>query len=133
MNTPQNAEDIRKIADEQEAKELPHKHLLALADLCRMGSTHVEFSFSGSGDEGDMDDAYSNHGLFECEYEEELRDWATETFSSLCKCDWYNGDGGGGTLCVRLPSLEMTVDSYYNVYQTVQVADDSYNLLEVGQ
>lgn len=132
MKVPQNAEDILKIAEQQDLKQIPHKHLLALADLCRQGKKHVEFSFSGSGDEGDIDGVYTDEGVFECEYEDELREWAIDKFTDLCPCDWINNAGGGGTLTVRIPSLEIVVDSYYNVQDTVAMGEQSYNLVEVN-
>ena len=84
--------------------------------------TTLVLEFSGSGDSGQADNSF-----------EDLHTNAFFMYMLNTKVtgDWYNNEGGGGTITWDLHEDEITVESYYNVqeqhsYPTVTI--DKNNL-----
>lgn len=77
------------------------------------GYTKITVEFSGSGDSGDIDAAFLEgpSGRREIEYGlvPEL-DWVLR----LVQFDYYNNEGGGGTITLDLLTGEYTVEGYVN-------------------
>jgi hypothetical protein len=81
------------------------------------GVTKVVATFSGSGDEGQMERVeYMNGDAYmdEPEYAVELGELLEELFDSKVACDWQDNEGGGGTLEVNTSDYTFTLEAYWN-------------------
>jgi len=110
--------------------------LLKLADL---GVTGIKIFYSGSGDSGDIDDVVytttkevtfydimnlSNYGQedtlylqnLDGELRDDLIDFANEKILNDLE-DWWNNDGGYGTMIIKIPSGQ------YEINNTIYVTD----------
>jgi hypothetical protein len=109
--------------------------LLKLADL---GVTGIKIFYSGSGDSGDIDDvvytrtkeasfddintlnSYGENSLYlkELDYDlkDEISDFANEKILNDIE-DWWNNDGGYGTMLIKIPSGQ------YEISNTIYVTD----------
>ncbi len=96
--------------------------LLKLADL---GITAIRISYSGSGDEGsidevlatkdnadDFEDVYSLDFFEEIDSENRtiIADWCVEKLLNDIE-DWWNNDGGYGYLYIKIPSGEYKIEN----------------------
>ena len=103
--------------------------LLKLADL---GVTGVKIFYSGSGDSGDIDDVlytttkdvtfydlnslvdYQENTLYlkELDYDlkDEISDFANEKILNDIE-DWWNNDGGYGTMLIKIPSGKYEINN----------------------
>jgi hypothetical protein len=95
-----------------------------IKSLYNQGVRKIVTDFSGGGDSGDInyikfyDGAYPGSSSKELVVEEPL-DWRDEMHNIITNevhCDWYNNDGGGGSIVINLeanpPTIE--VNSYWN-------------------
>jgi len=110
--------------------------LLKLADL---GVTGIKIFYSGSGDSGDIDDVVytttkevtfydimnlSNYGqedtlylaTLDGELRDDLIDFANEKILNNLE-DWWNNDGGYGTMIIKIPSGQ------YEIANTIYITD----------
>jgi len=110
--------------------------LLQLADL---GVTGIKIFYSGSGDSGDIDDVVytttkevtfydimnlSNYGqedtlylaTLDGELRDDLIDFANEKILNNLE-DWWNNDGGYGTMIIKIPSGQ------YEIANTIYITD----------
>ena len=110
--------------------------LLKLADL---GVTGIKIFYSGSGDSGDIDDVVytttkevtfydimnlSNYGQedtlylqnLDGELRDDLIDFANEKILNDLE-DWWNNDGGYGTMIIKIPSGQ------YEIANTIYITD----------
>ena len=103
--------------------------LLKLADL---GVTGIKIFYSGSGDSGDIDDvvytrtkeasfddintlsSYGESSLYlkELNYDlkDEISDFASEKILNNLE-DWWNNDGGYGTMLIKIPSGKYEINN----------------------
>jgi len=91
-----------------------------IKSLYNQGVRKIVTDFSGGGDSGDINYIafYSAGGSEKLTVEEPL-DWRDEMhniITSEVHCDWYNNEGGGGSIVINLevnpPTIE--VNSYWN-------------------
>lgn len=118
--------------------------MLALQKISFTGSITIEYS--GGGDSGRIDDIIIDDVLHTRESLEELllpreygseeknwmafiTGWADHLTDSL-EYDWYNNDGGGGTITIEPQSGLIKVDAYYNEMQKVDVDIDDLSMPE---
>ena len=108
--------------------------LLKLADL---GVTGIKIFYSGSGDSGDIDDvvytrtkeasfddintlsSYGESSLYLKELDYDLKDEISDFASSKILDeieDWWNNDGGYGTMLIKIPSGKYEINN--NIYVT---------------
>jgi len=103
--------------------------LLKLADL---GITAIRISYSGSGDDGsidevlatrdnadDFEDVYSLDFFEEIDSENRtiIADWCVEKLLNDIE-DWWNNDGGYGYLYIKIPSGEYKIENNINYVET---------------
>jgi hypothetical protein len=113
--------------------------LLKLADL---GITAIRISYSGSGDDGsidevlatkdnadDFEDVYSLDFFEEIDSENRtiIADWCVEKLLNDIE-DWWNNDGGYGYLYIKIPSGEYKIE---NNIQYVETFNHSGKILDV--
>jgi hypothetical protein len=93
------------------AEQAPcHDEVLALlARLKERGATRIEMPYSGSGDEGFVEEVEVDG---ECELADEeersLLDWAEEVLTARYD-SWWEGEGGRGTVTVTLGDAQPVV------------------------
>jgi hypothetical protein len=118
----------------------PDTHKLFLL-ASKLGITHVEISFSGSGDSGDINETelyrgseiVSSSGSYGPVNERGFSEWADnpdwtpdhQRLEDLCReyfnqnlsdrvdWDWYNNDGGGGDIKVNFTTGHVEISGYY--------------------
>ena len=110
--------------------------LLKLADL---GVTGVKIFYSGSGDSGDIDDVvytttkevnfndinnltnYGENALYltnlDHDLKEEISDFADQKILNDIE-DWWNNDGGYGTMLIKIPSGKYEINNIIYVTDT---------------
>lgn len=113
--------------------------LLKLADL---GITAIRISYSGSGDDGsidevlatkdntdDFEDVYSLDFFEEIDSENRtvIADWCTEKLLNDIE-DWWNDQGGYGYLYIKIPSGEYKIE---NNIQHIETYNHSGKILDV--
>ena len=116
--------------------------LLQLADL---GVTGIKIFYSGSGDSGDIDDvvytrtkeasfddintlsSYGENSLYlkELDYDlkDEISDFADQKILNDIE-DWWNNDGGYGTMLIKIPSGKYEIN---NMIYTTDTEDFEHN------
>ena len=116
--------------------------LLKLADL---GVTGIKIFYSGSGDSGDIDDVlyttikdvtfydlnslvdYQENTLYLTNLDHELKDEITEFASTKILDeieDWWNNDGGYGTMLIKIPSGQYEISNIIYVTDTEEFQHD---------
>ena len=110
--------------------------LLKLADL---GVTGIKIFYSGSGDSGDIDDvvytrtkeasfddintlsSYGENSLYlkELDYDlkDEISDFADQKILNDIE-DWWNNDGGYGTMLIKIPSGKYEINNIIYITDT---------------
>ena len=116
--------------------------LLQLADL---GVTGIKIFYSGSGDSGDIDDvvytrtkeasfddintlsSYGENSLYlkELDYDlkDEISDFADQKILNDIE-DWWNNDGGYGTMLIKIPSGNYEISNIIYVTDTEEFQHD---------
>ena len=116
--------------------------LLKLADL---GVTGIKIFYSGSGDSGDIDDvvytrtkeasfddintlsSYGENSLYlkELDYDlkDEISDFADQKILNDIE-DWWNNDGGYGTMLIKIPSGKYEIN---NMIYTTDTEEFEHN------
>lgn len=90
--------------------------------------THFEGGFCGSGDSGNWDGLYDpnikrEHRHYDmCEAADTLFSEALELFVQF---DWYNAEGGGGTITWDIPTDVLNISGYQNVVTEEQMMDEA--------
>ncbi|MBX3282374.1 MAG: hypothetical protein KF756_07855 [Acidobacteria bacterium] len=106
--------DILKRMEEERlqtvAKAVAHAKDI-LDKLTLAGSEAISIYFDGSGDEGSV---HAIDGLNENEHidEEELEDWAYDLIAGT-GVDWYNNEGGFGTINIDVPKRTYNFEVHY--------------------
>jgi hypothetical protein len=73
-------------------------------------SSTLVLEFSGSGDSGSADNSFDD---------DHLNHFMMHLMNTKVTGDWYNNDGGGGTITWDLHEDEILIESYYNVQEQV--------------
>jgi len=116
--------------------------LLQLADL---GVTGIKIFYSGSGDSGDIDDVvytrtkeasfddimnltgYGEDVLYlqnlDNELADKIRDFASEKILNDLE-DWWNNDGGYGTMLIKIPSGKYEINNMIYITDTEEFEHD---------
>jgi hypothetical protein len=117
--------------------------LLQLADL---GVTGIKIFYSGSGDSGDIDDivyttetkeasfddimnlnSYGENLLnlqtLDDELADKIKDFASEKILNNLE-DWWNNDGGYGTMLIKIPSGKYEINNMIYVTDTEEFEHD---------
>ena len=116
--------------------------LLQLADL---GVTGIKIFYSGSGDSGDIDDivytttkeasfddimnlnSYGENLLnlqtLDDELSDKIKDFANEKILNDLE-DWWNNDGGYGTMLIKIPSGKYEINNMIYVTDTEEFEHD---------
>jgi|TARA_R100000084_G_scaffold101777_2_gene57031 hypothetical protein len=86
-------------------------------EYIKKGYKLIHVSYSGCGDSGEVTEVYTTiddkthyFNYKDNEYEE-----ISDIVYDLLTYDWYNNDGGGGTVDINLESGEVEIDAYYVV------------------
>lgn len=109
-----NFDDIlKRMEDERHETELKAE-LQAKEILDRLtlaGAKNIYIGFDGSGDDGSV---HAIDGLDENEHitEEDLENWAYDLIAGT-GVDWYNNEGGFGTINLDVPKRTYNFDVYY--------------------
>jgi hypothetical protein len=86
------------------------RDVLLAEQLIEEGGEHeISLSFSGSGDSGNWDDEHDNACVMTL---------FNHLLNNVVTWDWYNNDGGGGTISWDLATNTINIEGYYN--ETVQ-------------
>ena len=116
---------------ERSIEEIRNELAVRLRDA---GYTNVRLYYSGGGDSGQLDDilAVPNGIKMDSKLESDLSD-----FGDLCMEDsqinWYDGDGGGGTITFDLANKTFEIDVYYNVIESITGHYEAVDLFDGGE
>lgn len=127
------------------SERIPELFLEGLNDAWKLGGRYLEIGFSGSGDSGDFEypSFFKDNRTWEYNSlisggeavipRQNVQDYLETLVERHIDTDWYNDDGGGGTVRMSLETLKVEITSYYN--ETVQHDGDSaeVDLQEVGE
>ena len=76
--------------------------------------TSVEICYSGSGDDGGIDDViFTPEGAFNSDLGEQVKEYAYSEIDGLP--DWINNAGGGGTMTIDVEEGTVTAEHYRNI------------------
>jgi hypothetical protein len=108
--------------------------------LEEIGISRIEIPFDGAGDSGSIEtmeirllDSLGNIVVepdTDDNFIELLVDFAYEYLEKFYDYDWYNNEGGYGTININLEEKEIDVEGWQRV-STVEDAHDSQDLLHV--
>jgi len=102
------------------------------AALKDAGVTNVEIRYDGGGDSGQVEDvefygANGDNTALNDKFEGDLQDLATHLLEQHYDYDWYNNDGGYGTITIELVDEPIIlIDGY------VRVVEDAHNTVDVA-
>lgn len=97
--------------------EIANLGLHQLAPLLKEPCNYL-IEFGGSGDSGDVwEDPFKNNSNL-----------AYDIVMDTANYDWYNNDGGDGTIEIDLKSLTVKFDFYYNELQQFSVYNEDLTL-----
>jgi hypothetical protein len=100
-----------------------------VSSLKNMGITELVGEYDGSGDSGSIETIYcededGNIISIESEVESRVEEMLYEVLSTNYDYDWYNNDGGYGTVRINIEDKTWKVDG---IVRTTQDADASGN------
>jgi hypothetical protein len=115
----------------EQDKELNIKMLFA--SLAEKGIVEIHIGFDGSGDSGSIDDditCYVENSDSEQIPAENISDEVKKNLSDLgyhileryYDYDWYNNDGGYGTIHINIKEQEWDIEGYQRTYDTIEVS-----------
>ena len=83
----------------------------------KKGYKIIHVSYSGCGDSGEVTEVYTaiNDKTHYFNYKDNEYEEISDIVYDLLTYDWYNNDGGGGTVDINLESGEVEIDAYYVV------------------
>ena len=88
------------------------------------GVTHVEINYSGSGDSGSVEDVYITKGNSSKDYNQEeadrlhaifdaeLQDLGYHILENHYSWDWYNNEGGYGSVGINVATSDISINGY---------------------
>lgn len=100
--------------ERQETASRAEKQAKAVLDkLTLAGAESICIEFDGSGDEGSIQ---AIDGFDENEHitKEEIENWAYELIAGT-GVDWYNGEGGFGSINIDVPKRTYNFDVHYRI------------------
>lgn len=106
------------------------------AALKDAGVTLVTISYDGGGDSGQVEDVeFEGDGIEDAickdNFENDLQDLATHILEQHYDYDWYNNDGGYGTIVINLEEEVPTID--INGYvRSIDDADHTVDLTDIN-
>ena len=103
--------------------------------LEHLGVHHIDINYSGGGDSGAIDDVkFYDKNKDEVEIDPSIKEMVNDLgyhiLSNHYNFDWYNNEGGFGTVEINIPDQNWTIDGYINV-QTSEEAFGSGSLIDV--
>lgn len=126
--------DVKKLFTPEGFEEMGFTHLLF--NLFAQGCSYIRFEYSGSGDSGCIDsttafaiddveeidkDLYAKVTAVPLEIETDLVDYLNTVINDKIlenADDWWNNDGGGGTLWVDCRDASYNGNHYVNIITT---------------
>ena len=85
----------------------------------KKGYKLIHVTYNGCGDSGEVTEVYSttegniDEGTHYFSYKDDEYDEISEIVYDLLTYDWYNNDGGGGTVDINFGRAEVGIDAYY--------------------
>lgn len=85
----------------------------------KKGYKIIHVTYSGCGDSGEVTEVYAtvkgdiDEGTHQFNYKDDEYDEISEIVYDLLTYDWYNNDGGGGTVDINFNRGEVGIDAYY--------------------
>ena len=103
--------------------------------LEQLGVDHIDIAYSGGGDSGAIDEVkFYDKDKDEIELDPNMEqianDFGYHILNNYYDVDWYNNDGGYGTIEINIPDQTWNIDGYVNV-QTSEEASASGSLTDV--
>ena len=105
------------------------------AALKDAGVTNVEIRYDGGGDSGQVEDVeFHGDNIDESDlnnrFEGDLQDLATHLLEQHYQWDWYNNDGGYGTITIELVDEPVIlIDGYV---RSVEDANGTVNIADIN-
>ena len=101
------------------------------------GVTHVEINYSGSGDSGSVEDVYITTSKYDKEeqdelhatFDGELQDLGYHILEHHYHWDWYNNEGGYGSVNIDVKTSEIFINGYV---REVTDASESVDIEQVN-
>lgn len=92
------------------------------------GVKEIQVTYEGSGDSGSIDTArFYDHNDDEIDldnFKDEAMDIGYHILNEHYEVDWYNNDGGYGTIHINLPEKNWNIDGYYRELTSVEAPED---------
>jgi hypothetical protein len=103
--------------------------------LEQLGVHHIDIAYSGGGDSGAIDeirfyDKDKDAIEVDSNIDQIVNDLGYHILDKHYDVDWYNNEGGFGTIEINIPDQNWTIDGYINV-QTSEEAFESGSLTDV--
>ena len=116
----QNEIDKQKAAIAKLAKLAP--------EYIKNGYTVIHIGYSGCGDSGEVNDVYADtnsddNKIHIFNYKDNEYEEMSEIAYDILTYDWYNNEGGGGSITIDLFHKEVEVDGYYIVEEQAPATD----------
>ena len=118
----QNEIDRQKAAIAKLAKLAP--------EYIKNGYTVIHIYYSGCGDSGEVTEVYAHTNnkdtpgeTHSFNYKDNEYEEMSEIAYDILTYDWYNNDGGGGSIIIDLFHKEVEVDGYYIVEEQAPATD----------
>lgn len=87
------------------------------AELKTRGAREIEIRFAGEGDEGSIQNIEAKGVELSANEQQILDEWAYQYLEDHCTIDWYNNEGGGGSIRIYLNSGKIELNSYFNTIE----------------
>ena len=111
-----------------------NKQKAAIAKLAKLapeyiknGYTIIHIHYSGCGDSGEITEVYastnSDNGSHTFNYKDTEYQEMSEIADDILTYDWYNNEGGGGSITIDLFNKEVEVDGHYIVEEQAPATD----------
>jgi len=112
-----------------------NKALSKLAKLApkyiKDGYTVIHTCYSGCGDSGEVTEVYAttdSNEIHTFNYKDNEFQEMSDIVYDLLTYDWYNNDGGGGSIAIDLVNKEIEIDGYYIVEEQAPATDQESHL-----
>ena len=115
--------------------EIKNLEILALVNKAKdAGAVQIGIEFSGSGDDGDIDDilCYKNYHykelndrVFNAEEDSKIRDYSKLSNAIGMYGDWINGEGGYGTLYWDIINNTYNIDYTQRTTEDIEIPDET--------
>tara|TARA_R110002012_G_scaffold7615_4_gene35459 strand:+ start:2906 stop:3337 length:432 start_codon:yes stop_codon:yes gene_type:complete len=111
------------------------KQKAAIAKLSKLapeyiknGYTVIHIHYSGCGDSGEVNEVYAStnsddNKIHSFNYKDNEYEEMSEIAYDILTYDWYNNEGGGGSITIDLFHKEVEVDGHYIVEEQAPATD----------